>query len=225
MNKPTSQLSIWRIFANAFFKVRHGGTRKQTSQLRIVAQHGTQPVAGNAVRAIAQSAELNTFERIEEYKTVLDQHAQLSARRQHTNDVFVGLNTIFLTALGFLLLQSHLDTWWIFVVVSAITLIITPLNAIWRIALHRYGYSLAFRYDYLREIEQEFRTRRGSVGNEPEIGLFSRIKETGLHRKGNTQLEMQLATYFICLYPVISLVVGILVYLVRAHLIPPLNIV
>jgi hypothetical protein len=183
------------------------------------------PSEENTTRNNTLATELAIFERIEEYKAILEHHAQLSARRQHTNDVYVGLNIVFLTALGVLLLQSHLNTWWIFVVVSAVTVIISPLNATWRVALLRYGKSLSFRADYLREIEKEFRIRRGNMPNQPEIGLFLRFKETGLHRKGDTRLEIQLATYFICLYPVISLVVGALVYLVEAHLIPPLTIV
>jgi hypothetical protein len=193
----------------------------------VMPQKGLIPLDENTTKPNILTPEPNIFERIEEYKAILENHAQLSARRQHVDDVFVGLNTIFLTALGFLLLQSHLDTWWVFVVVSTVTLIILPVNIIWRSALIRYGERLSVRCDYLREIEQEFRTRRGKVADEPEIGLFSRLKETGLHhrKKSNTQLEVKLATYFICLYPIISLAVGILVYLVKAHLIPPLNIV
>jgi hypothetical protein len=95
------------------------------------------------------------------------------------NDVYVGLNTIFLTALGILLLQSHLDTWCVFVVVSTVTLIIMPINIVWRAALLRYGDRLSVRYDYLREIEQEFRTRRGKTADQPEVGLFLRLKEAG----------------------------------------------
>src|SRR5205823_13807306 len=103
---------------------------------------------------------------------ILDHHAQIRARRQHTKDVYIGINTVFLTTIGLLLLQSHLDTWWVLAIVSAITLIIMPLNATWRTALLRYGRSLSFRYDYLKEIEKEFRARRGNVAGEPEIGLF-----------------------------------------------------
>jgi len=193
----------------------------------VAPQRGLISLEESTTKVNTLPTESNTFERIEEYQAILENHAQLSARRQHINDVYVGLNTIFLTALGILLLQSHLDTWWILAVVSTVTLIIMPINVTWRAALLNYGDRLSSRYDYLREIEQEFRTRRGKVADQPEIGLFLRLKETGQHhrKKSNTRLEVQLAIYFICLYPVISLVVGILVYLVEAHLIPPLNIV
>lgn len=170
---------------------------------------------------------LPIFERLEEYQAILEHAAQLSARRQHINDVYVSLNTIFLTALGLLLLQSHLDTWWVFVVVSAVTVIILPINQAWRAALRHYGDRLSIGYAYLREIEQEFRTRRGNGADQPAMGLFLRLQETELpsRRESNTPFEVQLATYFLCLYPVLSLVVGILVSLVEAHLLPPLSIV
>ena len=149
-------------------------------------------------------------------------HAEVSTRRQRTNDVFVGLNTVFLTALGFLLVQSHLDTWWVFAVVSAITLVITLINLTWRASLVRYNRTLYFRYDYLREIEEEFRIRRADEANQRKIGLFLKLKETELQGTGNTLLELRLATYFICLYPVIALVVGILGHWIVSNLIPPL---
>jgi hypothetical protein len=174
--------------------------------------------------SVSPNTELPMFERPEEYKAILEHDAQLGARRQYTNGVYVGLNTVFLTALGVLLLQSHLDTRWVVVVVGAITVIVLPINITWRVGLRRYERSLSFRYDYLREIEQEFRTRQGKGTHQSEIGLFSRIKEAGLNRPGNIQLEKQLATYFISLYPGILLVVGLAVYLIEVHLIPPLNI-
>jgi hypothetical protein len=86
---------------------------------------------------------------------------------------------------------------------SAITIIILPINVAWRSALFRYGRGLAYRYDYLREIEQEFRTRRGIVANQPEIGLFLRLKDAGLPQKGHMPFETPLAMYFIFLYPLI----------------------
>jgi len=203
------------------FNKKSGKTRQLTVQRPILPQGASKPLAE---RTNTLSVEPKIFERMEEYQAILEHHAQLSARRQHTNDVYIGLNTVFLTAIGLLLLQSHLDTWWIFAVVSAITIIVLPINVTWRLALLRYGKTIAARYDYLREIEQEFRTRRGNIAHQPQIGFFSRFKENGLQGKGNTELEIRLVTYFICLYPALSLVVGILVYLVETGLIPPLKL-
>ena len=221
MNSSRNQPSIIQQLLEVVLNRRPGNALKQTSQDPILPQTTSNHSAESATLFV----ESNIFERMEEYKAILEHHAQLSARRQHTNDVYIGLNTVFLTALGWLLLQSHLDTWWVFAVVSAMAIIILPINATWRAALLRCKRSLSYRYDYLREIEQEFRTRRGNIANQPEIGLFLRFKEASLDQKGNTHLEMRLATYFIYLYSIIALVVGILVYLIEAHLIPPLNIV
>lgn len=198
MKRPASQPSVFSLLLNTLFKGRSEYSLEEANQ--------------------------HILERMEEYKVVLETQAQISARRQHMNDVYIGLNTVFLTALGLLLVQSHLDTWWVFVVVCAVTLAIMPLNLTWRAALSRYRNILSFRFDYLRESEQEFRVWKGKVTG-PSAGLHLREKELGLHLKGNTQLEIRLATYFICLYPVLALVVGILIYLIQVHLIPPLKII
>ena len=221
MSKPLNQPSLMRQLLNFTFNRGSGKMLQRTNQGSFLSQ-GASNLGGDAATLVEPSI----FERMGEYQTILEHHAQLSTRRQHTSDIYVGLNTIFLTAMGLLLLQSHLTTWWVFAMVSAITVMILPINVTWRAALIRYAKSLSHRYDYLREIEQEFRNRRGTTANQPEIGLFLRLKETGLYQDGgNSQLEIRLATYFIFLYPFISLVVGILVYLIEAHLIPPLNIV
>jgi hypothetical protein len=40
------------------------------------------------------------FQRMEEYKAILGNLADVSARRENANNVYVGLNTVFLTAAG-----------------------------------------------------------------------------------------------------------------------------
>jgi len=220
VNRSTKRPSILRRLLNGTFNKGLGNGLQLTHQAPLLPQDSS-----NQLGSAVSSLELNVFERIAEYQAVLEHHAQLSTRRQHTSDIYIGLNTFFLTAMGWLLLQSHLDTWWAFAMVSALTVVILPINVTWRAALIRYAKSLSRRYDYLREIEQEFRERRGTTANQPEIGLFLRLKETGLYREGNSQLEIRLATYFICLYPIVSVVVGILVYLIEQHFIQPLNIV
>lgn len=199
MKRPASQPSVFSLLLNALFKGRSEYSLEEANQ--------------------------HILERMEEYKAVLETQAQISARRQHMNDVYIGLNTVFLTALGLLLVQSHLDTWWVFVVVSAVMIAIMPINLTWRAALNRYGNMLSFRFDYLREIEQEFRVWKGKITGPSAVGLHLREKELDLHQKNNTQLEIHLATYFVCLYPVLALIVGVLVYLIQVHLIPPLKII
>lgn len=126
-----------------------------------------------------QQEKPTTFERIDEYKAVLDNLSGLSSRRQNTNNVYVGLNTVFLTALGFFL-STHLNfiVWSTAVAVGIMTLPLVFLNTVWLCSLKRYGRGAQVRYDYLREIEKEFRGRRDSSDDQHLIGLFTRIKDT-----------------------------------------------
>jgi hypothetical protein len=207
-------------FLKTLLHMTSGHATQQTSQRIALPQGASMAEEEEIGYAKTSSPVPNPFERMEEYKAILDNLAQVSARRQHVNQLYASLNTVFLTGLGILLLQTHLNSWWIVAVVSAITLAILPLNLTWRKALIRYKDSIAFRYEYLEEIENEFRLRRG----EPDIGIFLRFKESGKHLAGHTHIEIQLATYFLWLYPLITLIMGLLVYLVKIHFIPPLTI-
>lgn len=160
-----------------------------------------------------------TFESMEEYKAILDNLAALSQRRQNTNNLYMGLNTVFLTAVG-VFISTHVDltTWSTAGVVALISLSILPLNFIWRASLTRYGRSLVIRYDYLSEIEEEFRARSGPESGR-NIGLYSRLDKLGVPRFGNSQLERITATYFLCFYPALSLVLAILTAMTQNHLI------
>jgi hypothetical protein len=176
------------------------------------------------------------FERIEEYKAVLENLVQLSLRRQNTNNVFVGLNTVFLSGLGLLLLSTHVASWWVVGATAAFTLAILPLNLNWRRAIRRYKAGINVRKEYLEEIETEFSERRGGGGtgggawatgggpagqpSQPLLGLFLRIRDTPLKTHGNSELELRLATYFLALYPLITLLVALLTGLVTLQIIP-----
>lgn len=168
------------------------------------------------------------FERIGEYTAVLENLVQLSLRRQNTNNIFVGLNTVFLTGLGILLFSTRLASWWVVGATAAITLAILPLNVTWRTAIKRYKAGISVRKVYLQEIEEEFRKRRGTAemgSSAPPLGLFLKIRDTSsLHQHGNTELEVRVATYFLMLYPIITIVVGILTYFVIYQAIPPLDV-
>jgi hypothetical protein len=165
-----------------------------------------------------------TFERIEEYKAVLDNLAAVSARRQSLNDVFVGINTVFLTALGVLLFASRLSSWGAVIAIGAICALITPINLTWIGALLRYRRGLRFQLQYLREIETEFRQRRGTIPGSPDIGFFLRLNEMRRPRSGNTRLEVLLAVYFLIVYPLIAGAVAALTYCVTNGYLAPLNL-
>lgn len=162
------------------------------------------------------------FERMDEYKAMLDNLAGLNQRRQSTNNLYVGLNTVFLTAIG-VFISTHLDfmNWATAIAVTFITIAILPMNLIWRITLTRYARSAVIRYDYLKEIEEEFRARSEYDKNR-DIGLYIRLDRLGVPRPGAVQLERILATYFLCFYPTISLLLVALTWLTQNHIVAQL---
>src|SRR5262249_26220006 len=95
------------------------------------------------------------FQRMEEYKVVVQNHAGISARRQSATNLFVSLNVVFLTAMGFVLLSSRLTSWWAVAAMGAIALSITPINLTWYFTLKRYQKVIFGYYQYLQEIEKE----------------------------------------------------------------------
>lgn len=143
-----------------------------------------------------QSEKPPTFERIEEYKAVLEFIGRLSARRQNSNDVFVGINTVFLTGLG-VFLATHPLSWGTTVSVTIIAVAVTPVNFVWRMALMRYDGNIGRRVKYLLGIEEEFRERRGDTRDKQPVGLFLQNKESEIY--SNTHLELALAMYFVLL--------------------------
>lgn len=163
------------------------------------------------------------FERLEEYKAVLQNHAAIHARRQRVTTVFVSLNVVFLTAIGFLLVSSHLTSWWVVGAVAVINAAILPMNVIWYRILTRYQYNHAEYMRYLREIEAELAQRWGKPNGPGVIGIYRRVVDlVEFLQVGTSQLERLLAIYFLLLYPAIIVVAGILVYLVNKRVIPPL---
>jgi hypothetical protein len=114
-----------------------------------------------------------TFERIEEYKVVVENTAQFASRRVTTNTVFVGFNTLFLAAIATFLSSTHFDSWWLIAKIAVISLAITPVNMIWIRILKGYRIALEDRYEYIQTIEQEFQ-RRGQEPND-KIGVFCKL--------------------------------------------------
>ena len=158
-----------------------------------------------------------TFERIEEYKVLAENLAQLGARRLTTNTVFVGFNTLFMVAIASLLSSTHFDSWWLVAKVAAISIAITPVNVIWIHMLMTYRIALKDRYDYIKTIEQEFQRRRQEPND--KIGLWSKLYPSPIKHR-HTLHEIALARYFTIFYPLILLVVAVMIYLVTNGYIP-----
>jgi hypothetical protein len=174
---------------------------------------------------------VRTFERVREYKAVLEDSAQLASHRQTLNNVYVGINTLFLTGLGIFLFNTSLTSWVDTWIVGAITVVVLPMNLTWRAALVRYRTQIGLHLEYLREIEMEFRARRAmdtsippSPTPEPPIGFFMKLQEARHPHTGNTRLEILMATYFLILYPVITLAVGALTFLIMSGVLSPFKL-
>ena len=173
--------------------------------------------------------------RMEEYQIVLDNTAKLSDRRQTTNDLFVGLNSFFLTALGFLFVQGKISNFWmpgIFVTVSIIT---TFINIIWLRLNLRYRDLVGLRVAYLEAIEEALQkenelapvTLQASFNGKPhtftvmgvhrleaQSPLFAPGKPNAKHH-GFSSLERQFIRMFI--YTYIFLAVGVLALSLGVH--------
>jgi hypothetical protein len=167
---------------------------------------------------LTTKAPLATFERIEEYKVVAENLAHYASHRLTTNAVFVGVNTLFLAAIGSLLYSARFDSWWLGAKVAVISLAITPVNVIWIRMLTAYRSGLKDRYDYIKIIEQEFQRRRQEPNG--KIGLWSYLFPHKDIKHHHTSSEVALAWYFTILYPLILLVVAVMIYLVTNGYIP-----
>ncbi len=87
------------------------------------------------------------------YTALIADAANISTRRQTVNNIYIGVNGLFLTAMGVLLISSHLDSWWVVVAAVAIALAVAPLNNSWLRTLKYYEKLLTARYKTMREIE------------------------------------------------------------------------
>lgn len=164
---------------------------------------------------------MSRFARMDEYRALLESVASVSTRRQSTHNLFVGLNVVFLSAIGFLLASSHFCTWWLVAAVGAIAATVLPVNIIWRLSLSRYRDQLNLQFEYLREIELEFRDTRGIPPDATNgIGLYIRIHQNHRANSGNTRLEMRLASYCILLFPLITVIAAVLTYLITNNYLP-----
>jgi hypothetical protein len=176
------------------------------------------------------------------YVAVLDNTAKTSERRQTTNDIFVGINSLILTALGFLFVTSHLRAWWTTSAFVLVTLLTFIANILWIRLLNRYNNLLKLRYAYLEGLEhaieqeghyQPMRVmisvdRKGQpLSLDTGVGIYSlEAKMNKEYREflkfGSARLEGYLAYFFIGTYAIFTIAVGILTYLVGQGALPPL---
>ena len=161
------------------------------------------------------------FERIEEYKAVLEDTAQASNRRRTDNTLFVGLNTVFLTGIG-LFASPHFGSWDTVIAVAMVTAIAIPVNVMWYRGLTYWMTSLGVREEYIRSIEKEFRKRSETASSELPIGLYLYLQSKNVGRKPSLKMDRRFALFFAIIYPVATACLAILTYVWQNPTPPPL---
>lgn len=174
-----------------------------------------------------------------EYVAISENTARLSDRRQTVSDLFLGINSLFLAAAGFVAVSSHLTTWWAVTIVGAITVVTLIINSIWYRLIGRYRTLINLRIRYLEALERAMQEQGifttitlASEDDEKTVpvprGVYLVEKESPLYRKGAKvgfyKLERDLVNIFIFAYLALAIAEAILTYLVTHHYLSPLTI-
>ena len=174
-----------------------------------------------------------------EYLSLAEDTAKLSDRRQTVGDLFLGINSLFLAAAGFVAISGHLVSWWAVIICGTIAMITLLINSIWFRLIGRYRNLINLRIHYLQALERRLQ----------EIGMFNAISMTfegskeatpvmrGIYLIENTfaqykkgpkvgfyRLERQLVVVFIFAYILLAVAVAVLTYFVSLKLFAPLTI-
>lgn len=124
--------------------------------------------------------------RMQEYVALLEYTARLSDRRQNINNFFAGINAIFLTAFGYLLVTMPLVPWWPVVIFPTLTAATAVINLYgWRRLNLRYRNLLRVRFKYLSALEDYFqRAGEDALSVEIEHNRGGKVTFTifGTHR-------------------------------------------
>lgn len=138
------------------------------------------------------AAESISSARVEEYKAIVVDTAGVSSRRQNTNDLFAGINALFLTALGFFLVSSHFafTDWYVTAAIVLVCLVTIFLNRTWHRTLVYYSVLLAARHKYIEWVEMKLREELHiddvvvlpNTGGEPGKASTGRLFSLGRRR-------------------------------------------
>jgi hypothetical protein len=178
--------------------------------------------------------------RFEEYRAIAQETGKISDRRQTVNDLFLGVNSLFLTAAGFAVVSSDLATWWATGICAAIAAVAVAINVTWIHLIHRYRVLIELRIRYMEGLEKLLQA--DGVFGPVEVALpsdngtkqFQRgiylYEAATLYQKntkagfGFNQLERRLAWIFIIAYLLLTVVVATLTYLIMIGMIDPLKL-
>jgi len=169
-------------------------------------------------------------DRLDEYKIVLDDINRLSDRRQRSNDVFIALNGLFLTALGILLFASRLTTWWVPAALVVVSVVAVLINVIWLRSLRLYRRVSRAELQYANGLESLLRQSGAEPvslgGQREEFGVLSLVARRVYGKNANrgfSHLELLLASSLTLAYPILTLLVAALTYLITHGFLPPLS--
>lgn len=173
----------------------------------------------------------------EEYVAVMENTKSLSDRRQTLGDLFLGINSLFLAAAGFVAASDHLASWWPVGIVCTIAVITIFMNTRWYKLINSYRTLINLRVRYLEALERALQ----DSGAFNEITLFSEDgkekhstlrgvhlieKDATYYRKGAQvgffKLERDLVVTFIVAYIVLTVATAAFTFLVMNHILPPL---
>lgn len=174
--------------------------------------------------------------RFAEYTAIMETTGRLSDRRQTTNNHYVSLNVLFLTALGYLIFFSRLANWWIVVALSVMTITATIINSTWLRLIHRYTRLIGIRISYLEGLENllratgqyaEVHVAAGKQERVVPFGIFHLERELIFAKEaqgyGMSQLEKSLVWVFLAAFPLVTALIALLTYLITSHIIPPVS--
>ena len=179
--------------------------------------------------------------RFDEYSSVIENTAKLSDRRQTINDIFVGLNSLFLTALGFLFISLQLTTWWPTAMFGGVAIITTLVNLTWRQLNNRYRQLINVRLAYANALEKQMEDlhvptlafdvpdghQKNTMVSKQIFGVLH-LEEARLYFPGSTFgfsiIEGRLIQIFLVSYIALTILIAVLTQLVMMHLLPGLSI-
>ena len=174
---------------------------------------------------------------LKEYLAIAENTAKLSDRRQTVSDLFLGVNSLFLAAAGFVAWSENLNSWWAVGIVLAITVITIVMNSIWYRLIKRYRTLISLRIRYLEALELALQDAGtfGSIilisedGREKHTvsrGVYLIEQKSNLYNKGAKigfyKLELGLVWVFIFASSALAVASGVLTYLVTNHILPQL---
>ena len=178
--------------------------------------------------------------RFNEYLALMDDTAKLSDRRQRVSDLFVGINSLFLTAAGYVAGTSNLTSWRPTALCAAITVVTLVFNIVWVRLIGRYRALISLRIRYLTGLEKslqadgtfsaiEMATEDGKKIEHPLRGIYSVEAASTLYKDapkiGFSRLERGFVIIFMVAYPLLTLGVAAMTLLITVfHILPPLSL-